>query len=230
MKKELIIACLLFASACSQAPKSDKAVTTEAKQTTADAGGNSYIIDPAQSTFKWIGTKVSGYHTGIVAIKSGEIKVDGGTITSGHFVMDMKSINVTGPASSDVSKNKKLQGHLMSPDFFEVDKYPEAVFEITSVKPFTGSIAKEENQAGEDEMNQYKVTAPTHMISGNLTIKDITKNIEFPAKININGNSLDAVAKFNIDRTVWNIIYPGSPDDLIRKEVNIGIAIKANRK
>jgi hypothetical protein len=60
-------------------------------------------------------------------------------------------------------------------------------------------------------------------------MKGITKNIEFPARVTISDNSVDALAKFNIDRTQWDIVYPGAPDDLIRNEVNLGIALKANK-
>jgi hypothetical protein len=60
-------------------------------------------------------------------------------------------------------------------------------------------------------------------------MKGITKNIEFPARITTSGNTVDAIAKFNINRKDWNIVYAGQPDDLIRDDVHLGIAIKANK-
>jgi hypothetical protein len=55
----------------------------------------------------------------------------------------------------------------------------------------------------------------------------VTKNIEFPARITVSGNTAEAIAKFNIDRRDWNITYPGQPDDLIRDDIHLGISIKA---
>jgi polyisoprenoid-binding protein YceI len=65
------------------------------------------------------------------------------------------------------------------------------------------------------------------LISGNLTLKGVTKNIEFPARITVSGNAAEAIAKFNIDRKEWGIVYAGKPDDLIRDAVHLGISIKA---
>lgn len=80
----------------------------------------------------------------------------------------------------------------------------------------------------QDEINEYKVGNPTHTVSGNLTLKGVTKNIEFPARITVTGgNSAEAVAKFNIDRQHWGLKYPGKPDDLIRDAIHLGLYIKA---
>jgi polyisoprenoid-binding protein YceI len=229
-KLRLILTVVLAASllsACKNAPNSDKAITTEAKPVpTAEGTGEKYVIQPSESTIEWVGTKVSGYHTGTVPIKSGELMVNGNTVSSGNFVLDLANISVTGPAENKQEMNDKLLGHLKSGDFFEVDKYPTGTFEITRIIPFTEAVNEPEDPR-QSVISKYKVTNPTHKVSGNLTIKGITRNIEFPAKITLSGNTAVAIAKFNIDRTQWNIVYPGKPDDLIRKEVHLGISIKA---
>lgn len=215
-------------TACKNAPESDKAVTTEA-QAPAESTGETFIIHPAESKIEWVGTKVSGYHVGTVPIKSGELTVKSDGISSGTFVLDLANIAVTGPKDSKATANEKLEGHLKSGDFFEVDKYATGTFEITGVKPFTEPMTEADDPRQAD-ISKYKVTNPTHKVSGNLTLKGITKNIEFPAKITLSGNNAEAIAKFNIDRTQWNIVYPGKPDDLIRKEVHLGISIKATKQ
>ncbi|HYE56571.1 MAG TPA: YceI family protein, partial [Chitinophagaceae bacterium] len=185
-------------------------------------------VDTTASKVEWIGTKVTGYHSGVVPVKSGELTVADGTITGGRFVMDMNAMLVTGPKGSDAESNNKLLGHLKSADFFEVSAHPEATFVLTGVKPFTGTVS-EENDPRQEDISKYKVSNPTHTVSGNLTIKGVTRNIEFPARITVSGNTVDALAKFNIDRSQWNIVYPGQPDDLIRNDIHLGIALKASR-
>ena len=218
---------VILLSACNNAPDSDKAVATDAKEV-ASTGGTSLKVDTVTSKINWVATKVSAYHTGTINVKSGELKETDSTLTGGEFVLDMNSILVSGPAGSDPGMNAKLNGHLKSADFFDVEKSPEAKFVITDVKPFSGTV-KDTTDPRQESINEYKVTNPTHTVSGNLTIKGITKNISFPARITTTANEVDAIAKFNIDRTQWNIVYPGKPDDLIRNDIHLGISLKATK-
>jgi len=221
------VAATFIFVACKNAPKSDEAKTTEAKEVSTAKTGESWKVSTTESTVEWVGTKVSGYHTGTVPLKSGEIIVDNGEVKGGKFVMDLANMKVSGPKSSDAKSNEKLLGHLKSADFFDVEKNPEGVFELTDIKAYTGNVAKDSTDPRVSEINKYKVTDPTHTVSGNLTLKGVTKNIEFPARITVSGNSAEAVAKFNIDRKDWGIVYPGKPDDLIRDAIHLGISIKA---
>jgi polyisoprenoid-binding protein YceI len=215
-------------TACTNAPESDEAKTSEAKAVSDSATGEALKVDTNASKVEWVATKVSGYHTGTVHIKNGELQVANGNVTGGNFTLDMTSIAVLGPKGSDPASNAKLLGHLKSPDFFEVEKNPEAKFVITSVQPFAGTV-QDTTDPRQEDISEYKVPNPTHTVSGNLTIKGVAKNIEFPARITVTGNSADALAKFNIDRTQWNIVYPGKPDDLIRNNIHLGIALKATK-
>lgn len=220
-------AAVILLSACNNAPDSDKAIATDAKEVKATAG-TPFKVDTATSKINWIATKVTAYHTGTITIKSGELNVADSTLTGGNFVLDMNSILVSGPSGSDAGMNAKLNGHLKSADFFDVEKNPEATFVITDVKPFTGTV-KDTTDPRQESISRYKVTNPTNTVSGNLTIKGITKNISFPARITVSPGSVNAIAKFNIDRTQWNIVYPGKPDDLIRNDIHLGIELKATK-
>ena len=218
---------LLFLIACTNAPDAEKAKTSEAKEVSAPSG-EALKVDTAESKIEWVATKVSGYHTGTVNIKNGELNTEDGKVTGGNFVLDMNSIVVSGPPFSDVKSNNKLMGHLKSPDFFEVAAHPIASFVITSVAAFNGTV-KDSTDPRQESISKYRVANPTHTVSGNLTIRGITKNIEFPASIVVGNNSANAIAKFNVDRTQWNIVYPGKPDDLIRNEIHLGISLKAGK-
>lgn len=224
-----VLAGSVIIVSCTSAPESDEAKTTEAKKVNEDKGGEVWMLNVADSKIEWVATKVSGYHTGNVPLKSGEINVKNGEITGGKFVMDLVNMQVSGPKGSDTVNNKKLLGHLKSADFFDVEKDPEGSFELTGVKLYKGKAIKDSVDPRQDEISKYKVTDPTHLVSGNLTLKGVTKNIEFPARITVSGNTAEAIAKFNIDRKDWGIVYPGKPDDLIRDAIHLGISIKASK-
>ena len=219
----------VFYISCTSAPKSDEAKTSEAKEVTENTTDQSWRLDTAASKIEWVGTKVTGYHTGNVPLKSGEIFVKKGEVTGGKFVMDLANMQVVGPKSVDAASNKKLLGHLKSADFFDVEKNPEGSFELTGVKPYQGTAVKDSADPRQEQIGKYRVTDPTHVVSGNLTLKGVTKNVEFPARIAVSGDTANAIAKFNINRKDWGIVYPGKPDDLIRDAVHLGISIKAEK-
>ncbi|HLT42167.1 MAG TPA: YceI family protein, partial [Sphingobacteriaceae bacterium] len=86
------------------------------------------------------------------------------------------------------------------------ENHPEAKFEITSVA------------AGE--------TAEQILISGNLTIRGVTKNITFDAEVKeASEETFVANADFNIDREEFGVSYQGKADDLISKEINIKVSL-----
>ncbi|HEU4860931.1 MAG TPA: YceI family protein [Chitinophagaceae bacterium] len=229
--KTKIFAVLIAGStaffSCTNAPESDEAKTTDAKKVDNDKTGETWKLNVSESQIEWVGTKVSGYHVGNVPLKSGDINVKNGEVTGGKFILDLANMQVVGPKGSDTASNKKLLGHLKSADFFDVEKNPEGTFELTDVRSYKGDAIKDTTDPRQEEINKYKVTDPTHTVSGNLTLKGVTKNIEFPARITVSGNNAEAIAKFNIDRKEWGIVYPGKPDDLIRDAIHLGISIKA---
>ena len=222
----LMTASVTFFS-CTNAPESDDAKTTDAKSVDSQKSGDVWMLNVADSKIDWVGTKVSGYHVGTVPLKRGEIYVKNDEVTGGKFILDIANMQVVGPKGSDSSGNQKLLGHLKSADFFDVEKNPEGTFELTDVKRYKGGEIKDTTDPRQDEISKYKVANPTHTVSGNLTLRGVTKNIEFPARITVSGNAAEAIAKFNIDRKDWGIVYPGKPDDLIRDAIHLGISIKA---
>lgn len=144
-----------------------------------------YTVDAAKSTITWIGRKVTGSHNGTITLKSGSLNVDGKKVTGGSFVIDMTSIkNVD---IKDAEGVAKLEGHLKADDFFGVTKFPTCNFVITKV-------------AG----NGANVT-----VSGNLTIKGVTKPLSFPATVAVNADgTVSALAgKIIVDRTKYDIRY-----------------------
>jgi len=125
---------------------------------------------------------------------------------------------------TDPEWNGKLTGHLKSADFFEVESHPQANFEITEVKSLESASIDPTKENGE--------IVPTHAITGNLTMKGITKSITFNAKVDKSDKMIMAESNmFFIDRTEWNIQYKSKKisakfkDDFINDEMGIKLKI-----
>lgn len=197
----------LLASCKSDAKKAN--ANSAAKPATSSSSAETYKIDPG-AKMTWIGSKLTGKHNGEISINNGAFKVVNNKLTGGIFSIDMASINCK---DLDASSGKgKLEGHLKSPDFFDVAKFPTATFEITKVV---------------EVKNNPKVT---HNIYGNLTLKGVTKNINFLTKMAISKGSLIAtVPNFKIDRTAFNVKYGSKKffdnlkDKAIMDEIELGI-------
>lgn len=218
MKKiALFLSAAAFLAACNNSEKADKATTTDSQAVTT-TGGTPYTVD-STTTITWIGSKPTGKHEGTFKVKEGSLLVNNNTLAGGSFTIDIHSLNNLDLAN-DAKQKAGLEGHLKSPDFFNAEKFPTAKFEITSVEPYTA-----------DSSNVTKDA--THLIKGNLTLKDSTKNIAFPAKVTVDANTVAAFADFNIDRTLWGMNYkgPDNPQDwVISKQVNIKLSVSASKK
>lgn len=220
MKAGLILfsAAILFASC--NGSDADEANATDQQEVATATGGNSFTVDTTQSTITWTGYKPNGEHTGTFNISNGTLNADSTGIAAGSFTINVASITDKDLSGEDKAK---LEGHLKSADFFEVEKYPTAKFEVTKVEAYS---------VGSDTTKKSKLEGATHFISGNLTLKDQTKNITFPAKVSMTADQLTANADFDIDRTNWNMNYkgPNNPQDwFIRKEVNIKLNVVAKK-
>jgi polyisoprenoid-binding protein YceI len=209
MKKLVLFsaAAAMVLASCVGNPEGKKADVTDSVETTDEVLGHVYTVDASQSELVWTGAKVTGQHHGTVDIKSGELHVDEGTISGGKFVLDMNSINTQ---DLEGEWKDKLDGHLKSEDFFDVASNPEASFEVTSVA------------AG--------ATEGTLTVSGNLTIKGVSKNITFDANVEeLTDATAKVTADFNIAREDWGVSYEGQKDDLISKEINFKVTLVAKK-
>jgi polyisoprenoid-binding protein YceI len=205
---------LVILSSCGN---KNESVDANAQQAAAVATplSKSFNVDATTSKLGWAGTKVTGAHNGSINIQSGSISVENDEIKAGSFVVDMNTIANTD--LTDKKMNGDLVGHLSSPDFFDVAKFPSSKFEITATQKLA---------AADSLGNNYQ-------ISGNLTIKDVTKNITFPANVSMDSTQFAATAKFTIDRTEWNIQYgsgkffKGLGDKMINDKIDFDLNLVA---
>ncbi|MDU1903298.1 MAG: YceI family protein [Dysgonomonas sp.] len=214
MKKYLLVLSVaLLAMACSNSAK-NKIEATDSQEVAA-GGGVKLVVDKDASVINWKGTKPGGGHHGTVKIKEGELTLEGTDVTSGKFVIDMNSI--VNEDLTDKGMNEMLVNHLKSADFFDVEKYPEAVFSITKIEPVTGD------------------SSATYNVSGNLKMKDVEKNITFGANITKEGNAYKAVSvPFTINRVQWNVQYGSKSlfanlkDKVIHDDIELQIVVVAH--
>lgn len=217
-RKELLIATALAFSlaACNDAPEGDKATVTE-KQTAAEGGGQSFAVDTSESYIRFTGHGVGKNHPGKFRLSSGTATVANDRVTGGQFTVNINSMEME---QKDEGVQKKLRPHLLSGDFFDAEKFGTAKFEITQVTPYGAGSSKDTSVVEGANFN----------VSGNLTLKDVTKNVTFPARIDLDGNTLKAKANFDIDRTQWKMNYGNDKslgDKFISETVNIELDIKA---
>ncbi len=171
----LLGAAFLVSSLAFVAPKTPKAPITLAVQSD-------------KSRVDFIGSKAADFHTGTFTVKGGSVQVEGGKLVGGSFVIDLANLKVTDAAG------ERLAGHLKSADFFDVAKYGEATYTISSV-------------------DYSSATACT--INGSLNIKGLSVPVSFASNIrSASGKGLFGQAYFSIDRTLLGIAYASPSKDV----------------
>lgn len=197
MKKIAILAAVAIAAiSCSNGSKADEAITGDAQEVQAVVEATEYTVAEG-SYLKWRGFKtyVASEHIGTIGVQSGTFAMAGDQLVGGKISIDMNSIaNVD---IEDEGKRGYLEGHLKSQDFFFVESFPTAVFEVVEVR-------------------EEAADATPYVVVGNLTIRGITNSIEFPANVFVEEGSvrLEAPA-FSIDRTKWDVKFHDSDDATI---------------
>lgn len=192
---------------CNNNPVKDKSVAKveQAAQVPAAAteAGIRYAFSDAGSQIAWVGAKVTGKHDGSFGKFSGQVLLVGGDATKSSVDADIMTASIT-------TSEEKLVGHLKSPDFFDVGRFPKAHFQSTKIEV-----------GGE--------RGATHTVTGNLELHGVTKSIRFPANISLAADSVTVKSEFGINRKDFGIIYPGKPDDLIKDDVLIRLNLVAQK-
>lgn len=159
---------------------------TESTENTENMPGSRAEINLENSIVRWNAKKTlvtTNNHNGTIQFEEGFVMLEDSMITGGEFIIDMTSLS-----NSDLSGAMKaqLERHLNSDDFFATETHPTARFLIKDVSPI--------------ENSQF-------VVRGDLTIKDITNEISFPATIAPIDENIFMNAEFEIDRTRWDIRY-----------------------
>ncbi len=219
MRKVLLglsFAGMAFLASCGS---KDTVEATDAQDSTAaSAEAVAYSVNTGISSVTWKGGKIfedtskpEEGHYGVVKLKSGEVSVKGGVLESGKFVADQTTFE-SADLNEDAESKAKLDGHLKSADFLDVEKFPEATFEITGVKTLT-----------EGDYNTE--------ISGNLDFRGMPKNISFKANVNEEGDKVTIKSEeFKINRQDFGITFKGGGGSIIKDDVMLQLDVTADKK
>ncbi|KAF1025162.1 YceI family protein [Acinetobacter sp.] len=139
-----------------------------------------------------------------------------GTISVDNAKPADSSVNVTIPLSSLNTNVKALDEHLKTADFFDAEKYPNITFKSTKVQ----ALGK----------NKYKIT-------GNLTVKDVTKPVVLDAVLNKQGEhpmtkaqSIGFNATTSFDRSAFGVgAYVPNVGDKITVNITTEASIPASK-
>jgi hypothetical protein len=159
----------------------------------------------SSSSLVWTGSALGKAHFGTVDFE-GSLGASNGKLISGLLIFDMRTID-----NQDLggTLKEKLDNHLKNKDFFNIEQFPSAQL---AIKGFDGKN-----------------------LTGDLTIKEITKEITFPAELKIKTNSIIGKANFTINRTDYGILYNSgnffdiAEDYIISDEIDFKVSIKALR-
>lgn len=171
-----------------------------------------YKLDVKKSKLFWKAPK--NRHNGFILFNSGTLSnVTAGRPTRGTFSINMNSMRSTDEAST--AGRKKVDDELRSEGFFAVSRYPTATMVVSKILP--------------------EPNGTTYSVYGELTIKDLTKPIEFTIILRQNGNTITATADININRANWNIDLQRKPnswnpfdslkDNLVDDEIPVSLEL-----
>lgn len=140
-----------------------------------------YAVQTDKSRIDWVGSKKNDFHTGYFNLKSGSVQVEAGKLVGGEFVIDLANVKVTDGAGA------KLEGHLKAADFFDVAKFSEATYKITSVNYTSDGNAT---------------------INGTLNLKGAAVPVSFNASVRMaDEKGFFGEAFLSLDRTLFGINY-----------------------
>jgi polyisoprenoid-binding protein YceI len=127
------------------------------------------------------------------------------------------SVSFTIQAASIDTDNSDRDNHLKSPDFFDVAKFPTLTFSSTSVKA---------------------VDANTLEVTGDMTIKGVTKKVTVPVDIlgtvkGPRGEKAGFETTFTLDRKEYGITWNRALDTggaILGDDVKISISVESDRQ
>jgi len=174
----------------------------------ASAAVETYTIDPVHSTVSFSLRHLVSKFTGNFGKLTGTVVVDRDNLdkSSVDAVVDIASINTA---------SEKRDNHVKSPDFFDLAKYTTATFKSTAWK-----------KTGED----------TFDVTGNLTLKDVTKPVTLKVKLLAFGEGMGGTKLVGweitgaIKKSDFGLAGPAMLSKALGDDVTLSIGVEAGYK
>ena len=174
-------------------------------------GTTRYKVDAAASAITWHATRVTGEHMGTVGLLNGYMSVEDGELIAANVIANMEAIECT---NLQGEWGEKLLGHLVSEDFFHVSEHKTSAFSLREL------TATPEGEA-------------THSVTGNFTIRGISKSVTFPADVTEKDGTLSIQGEVVLDRSQFDVKYGSGSffdnlgDNLIHDNFTVGFNLIA---
>jgi polyisoprenoid-binding protein YceI len=165
--------------------------TAFARQSTT---GARFQLDAAQS--KFIAHALRGGllwfkgHEHLVAARefSGEAQLTPGNTTPASLQLSVRTASMVETSDAFTEPQKQIINKELREIVLEPDKYPEIIFK-------SNEVSGKSLGSGRYDLK----------IGGDLTLHGVTRHIEIPAQVSLNGSDLRAVGTFSIDRSDFNV-------------------------
>lgn len=170
-------------------------------------GADKYVLDTAHSSATF-----SVKHM-VISKTKGSFGDWEATFMIDEEDLTQSSVELTIKTASIDTDNEKRNGHLKSAEFFDVETYPEITFKSTKIEK----------------------TDDGFLITGNLTIKDVTKEVSFPLELNgfiddpMGNRRFGAEAGLTINRQDFNLKWNKKLDTgglIVGNDVEIALQIE----
>lgn len=158
----------------------------------------------------------------MVSETEGKFKVFDGTATSNDIDFTNSKIEFTADAASINTEDEKRDGHLKSPDFFDVEKFPKITFKSTSMKKDAKGGATAYILEGDLTMHGVTKKVTLSAIGATKTVKDPWGNTKYGFKVTGKINRKD----FGL---AWNAALEAG-GVLVSEEVKLDINIELNQQ
>ena len=179
-----------------------------------DEGTTRYRVDATASSITWHATKVTGEHMGTVDVTNGYLSMTDGELVAANVIANMETIRCT---DLEGEWGDKLVGHLNSDDFFNVSEHKTSSFTLRNIE----ALGETKGEA-------------THTVTGDFTIRGITKSVTFDAKVEDNNGKLSIEGSVVLDRAQFEVKYGSGSffdnlgDNLIHDNFTVGFNLVAN--
>jgi polyisoprenoid-binding protein YceI len=175
----LTLSTIAFSSCGEKDAETEKEVTETENVEVAKLTGTYHVAESSVVTWSAQSYKDTvPEHIGTVAISVGVIVVEDDVVVGGDFSFDMTSILESGEPDK---YTVMLQNHLMDTSFFFVADFATAAFQILKLED--------------------------GVLTGNLEVLGISKEISFPIETTISAKSIAATANFDLNMLQFNLPY-----------------------